>query len=310
MKQRFAIAGLLVGFVLLMIPASFFLVDVDQDGTSYFQGDCRPFDKMVGNNLSEISFDGSDQDCDGRDFVSQDEDDKDADGFSVLSGDCNDQNASIHPNAIELADDVDNDCDHITDEKMIEIDLINYPIVPGTGSKTGYTGVEFLRDIGANSVIVTGSGTIYEGKLFLEATTKSALPPNADSKWTAIRLYIGRGTKLSFTPLEERYLDATWKGNGRSNLATPDDASEQGGVYYAGQLRTLEFNLRSVSVASRSIASDKSEELDVLSILNTFGKRGLLIGFSTSTPGFGQLNAAKLTFEVDESINVTASRIR
>ena len=42
--------------------------------------------------------------------------DADADGFSIQQGDCNDQDASIHPAAEEICDQIDNDCDGEIDE--------------------------------------------------------------------------------------------------------------------------------------------------------------------------------------------------
>ena len=42
--------------------------------------------------------------------------DQDSDGYSVDDGDCNDNDASIHPNAQEVCDSVDNDCDGRIDD--------------------------------------------------------------------------------------------------------------------------------------------------------------------------------------------------
>ncbi len=41
--------------------------------------------------------------------------DNDGDGFTPLTGDCNDSDASIYPNAPELCDSKDNDCDNVID---------------------------------------------------------------------------------------------------------------------------------------------------------------------------------------------------
>ena len=43
------------------------------------------------------------------------ESDADGDGYMV-NIDCDDTNASVHPNAKELCDGLDNDCDNFTDE--------------------------------------------------------------------------------------------------------------------------------------------------------------------------------------------------
>jgi len=45
--------------------------------------------------------------------------DLDGDGWSVLAGDCNDENPDIHPDAAEVCDLVDNDCDGEIDEGVV-----------------------------------------------------------------------------------------------------------------------------------------------------------------------------------------------
>ncbi len=43
--------------------------------------------------------------------------DADGDGFSEAQGDCDDENADINPDATEMCDGADNDCDGVTDEQ-------------------------------------------------------------------------------------------------------------------------------------------------------------------------------------------------
>lgn len=44
--------------------------------------------------------------------------DNDGDGYSEEMGDCNDQNASIHPDAVEIYNQIDDDCDGLVDENV------------------------------------------------------------------------------------------------------------------------------------------------------------------------------------------------
>ena len=67
-------------------------VDNDQDGYLVCQGDCN--DSDAGWNL----------------------DDLDEDGYTTCDGDCDDGDADVHPDHVEAADTIDNDCDGVIDE--------------------------------------------------------------------------------------------------------------------------------------------------------------------------------------------------
>ncbi|MCP4810329.1 MAG: hypothetical protein GY913_04795 [Proteobacteria bacterium] len=104
--------------------------DWDLDGQTERQGDCDDASASVGQGFVEVC-DGLDNDCDGR--VDEDDasdavvwfQDLDEDGFGFgeraacavpqgfvgAGGDCDDQDAAIHPDAAEVCDQVDNDCD-------------------------------------------------------------------------------------------------------------------------------------------------------------------------------------------------------
>ena len=128
--------------------SSFFL---DNDGDGYgdavvmaceqasnmvtIDGDCN--DALASSNpmATDIVGDTFDQNCDGIDGT-----DIDDDGYaSVISGgeDCNDNDPSIHPDAQEVCDDIDNDCDGDFDDADDSIDLsgtfVMYADVDGDG---------------------------------------------------------------------------------------------------------------------------------------------------------------------------------
>lgn len=110
------------------------LPDCDADGDGYTpeQGDCNPADPYIHPGASELC-NGMDDDCDGQ----KDEGvwywDADGDGFGdklrqgpcddqrghfVKNGrDCNDYDSTINPEALEVTDGVDNNCDGKIDRK-------------------------------------------------------------------------------------------------------------------------------------------------------------------------------------------------
>jgi len=64
--------------------------------------------------MSTISYITKDEDtrqnCDGAS-----DEDLDGDGYTCSEGDCEDRNVDIHPGRHEICDDIDNDCDGLTD---------------------------------------------------------------------------------------------------------------------------------------------------------------------------------------------------
>lgn len=109
------------------------LDDQDQDGFNVEQ-ECDDQDPLIFPGQAETC-NGIDDDCDGEiddgvQLLSYN--DKDGDGFGqdevssldcsipddfvALSGDCNDRNDAVHPDAEEVCDGKDNDCDEQTDE--------------------------------------------------------------------------------------------------------------------------------------------------------------------------------------------------
>ena len=99
----------------------------DGPGEAPLSGDCDDADATVHPGQIEVPADGIDQDCDGLESCYPDDD---LDGFgtdtptaasevltclapgvSNNTGDCDDANGSVNPGAVEVCDDIDNDCD-------------------------------------------------------------------------------------------------------------------------------------------------------------------------------------------------------
>ena len=112
------------------------LVDADSDSVSTCAGDCNDANAAVRPGLPETCNDGVDNDCNAAtsDVFDGDSDgalctvdcddqnpllnlaDADTDTFTTCAGDCDDQNALVHPGAIELCDQIDNNCDGTRDD--------------------------------------------------------------------------------------------------------------------------------------------------------------------------------------------------
>jgi len=96
---------------------------IDRDGDGYPANeeeeeepwhDCRDNNDAIHPGQADIVGDGLDNNCDGADGV-----DFDGDGHASeqsLGQDCDDADGTVHPDAVELADCQDNDCDEAIDE--------------------------------------------------------------------------------------------------------------------------------------------------------------------------------------------------
>lgn len=123
-------------------------VDDDQDERVYCQGrlgaqdDCDDSDWTVYPGAIEL-FDGKDNDCDG----AVDEDtlangDQDGDGYTAKTAsygskdDCDDSNPAVHPGAVEVCNNIDDDCNHEADDSVVFPKArcgieVNDTVVPG-----------------------------------------------------------------------------------------------------------------------------------------------------------------------------------
>jgi hypothetical protein len=76
----------------------------------------------------------------GVDSGSEDND-GDGDGYTEAQGDCDDSNDAVYPGAEEVCDDLDNDCDHETDEDAVDASTW-YPDSDGDGYGDDDSGTE------------------------------------------------------------------------------------------------------------------------------------------------------------------------
>ena len=119
--------------------------DADADGVTRLEGDCNDNPKASDSSADdihpgaeEIRGNLRDDDCNGIADDGTAEQDEDGDGFSIADGDCDDTRDDVYPNAEELVDRRDNDCDGRAEQGHINRILLNdgagwFSAVEGSG---------------------------------------------------------------------------------------------------------------------------------------------------------------------------------
>ncbi len=115
--------------------------EVDADGDGFFRcgaspelDDCNDFNAAVYPGAPEVcdfANNGCESPTPSQPIVVDEGFDQDGDGFEVCRGDCDDNDASIHPNARDIADGIDNNCDGRIDEGDVDNDEDNFTFLCG-----------------------------------------------------------------------------------------------------------------------------------------------------------------------------------
>ncbi len=195
------------------------------------------------------------------------------DGYVANSTDCNDSNADVHPDATEVCDGVDNDCDGTIDKGLsaaeIGFDSLfdESPLDIGNDLPAGYepSGVIWHADLDILFVVSDGGivtsmdvdGGDLENKTIggdLEAVTIA--DPETDF------IYIGVENPDSVleynfvtkSVTRQFFLDGYMTGPSNAGLEAlafvPDDTSDEGGYFYAGLQATGEIFVFELPIVS------------------------------------------------------------
>ncbi len=140
--------------------------------------DCDDDDPDVSPAASERWYDGFDEDCDGHSDY-----DQDFDGFDALAHgglDCDDEAGTVYPDATELDDGLDNDCDSFRDEDIIrpgDLVITELFVDPLTGTPTEAEWVELVNTSTTHADLALVRFDVHGANTFLSEEPKP-LPPS------------------------------------------------------------------------------------------------------------------------------------
>ena len=220
------------------------ITDVDADGVSLEEGDCDDADASVYPGADELC-DGIDNNCDGETdegLLSDYYPDADGDGFGLeaaaesacaapegyvaTAGDCDDADAAVNPDAAEVCDDIDNNCNALIDDADPLVTGPNEYYLDYDGD--GYGNADFIGMFcGQPEDYVESAGDCDD--------LNAAINPDAAEVCDGVdnncdTLVDDADTAIQYSPEDEWYADVDMDGYGDSAAVTQACTAPEGSV--------------------------------------------------------------------------------